>query len=160
MALFGKSMDKQVNEALEKVRGQFPQANISAAVDGKVVTLRGRAPDVATKGAIMNAFNSEVKTDNTINQIEVQQQAAAAGSPLGNPGAGPAGTPAGETAQAGAAGSGQGRTHEVASGDTLSAIAKRYYGNASQYMKIYNANRDQLSDPDKIRPGQKLKIPD
>ena len=51
------------------------------------------------------------------------------------------------------------RTHTVQAGDTLSAIAKKYYGNANDYMEIYNANRDQLSDPDKIRPGQVLKIP-
>jgi LysM repeat protein len=51
------------------------------------------------------------------------------------------------------------RSHTVATGDTLSAIAKKYYGNANDYMEIFNANRDQLSDPDKIRPGQVLKIP-
>jgi nucleoid-associated protein YgaU len=47
----------------------------------------------------------------------------------------------------------------VQAGDTLSAIAKRLLGNANAYMEIYNANRDQLSDPDKIKPGQVLKIP-
>jgi nucleoid-associated protein YgaU len=47
----------------------------------------------------------------------------------------------------------------VASGDTLSKIAKNAYGDASQYMKIFNANKDQLSDPDKIQVGQKLVIP-
>jgi len=51
------------------------------------------------------------------------------------------------------------RTHTVQAGDTLSAIAKKYYGNANEYMEIYNANRDQLSDPNKISPGQVLKIP-
>jgi nucleoid-associated protein YgaU len=51
------------------------------------------------------------------------------------------------------------RTHTVQAGDTLSAIAKKYYGNANDYMEIYNANRDQLSDPNKISPGQVLKIP-
>ena len=44
-------------------------------------------------------------------------------------------------------------------GDTLSKIAKEYFGNANDYMKIFNANRDLLSDPDKIHPGQTLKIP-
>ena len=52
-----------------------------------------------------------------------------------------------------------GRTYTVKSGDTLSAIAKQHLGDANQYMKIYEANRDQLSDPDKIKPGQVLKIP-
>lgn len=51
------------------------------------------------------------------------------------------------------------RTYTVKSGDTLSAIAKQHLGNANAYMKIFEANRDQLSDPDKIRPGQVLKIP-
>jgi LysM repeat protein len=50
-------------------------------------------------------------------------------------------------------------TYTVQSGDTLSAIAKRFLGNANDYMEIFNANRDQLSDPDKIKPGQVLKIP-
>ena len=50
-------------------------------------------------------------------------------------------------------------TYTVQSGDTLSAIAKRLLGNANSYMDIFNANRDQLSDPDKIKPGQVLKIP-
>lgn len=49
--------------------------------------------------------------------------------------------------------------HEVEKGDTLSAIAQKYYGNGNKYPKIYNANRDQLSNPDKIYPGQVLKIP-
>lgn len=50
-------------------------------------------------------------------------------------------------------------TYTVQSGDTLSAIAKRFLGNANDYMEIFNANRDQLSDPNKIKPGQVLKIP-
>jgi nucleoid-associated protein YgaU len=50
-------------------------------------------------------------------------------------------------------------TYTVKAGDTLSKIAKDYLGNANAYMEIFNANRDQLSDPDKIKPGQVLKIP-
>lgn len=49
--------------------------------------------------------------------------------------------------------------HDVVSGDTLSGIAKKYYGNANLYMKIYEANRPMLSHPDKIYVGQKLRIP-
>lgn len=52
-----------------------------------------------------------------------------------------------------------GRTYTVKSGDTLSAIAKTHLGDANAYMKIFEANRDQLSDPDKIKPGQVLKLP-
>ena len=50
-------------------------------------------------------------------------------------------------------------TYTVKAGDTLSKIAKDHLGNASAYMKIFDANKDQLSDPDKIKPGQVLKIP-
>ncbi|MEO7275715.1 MAG: LysM peptidoglycan-binding domain-containing protein [Vicinamibacterales bacterium] len=52
-----------------------------------------------------------------------------------------------------------GKTYTVKSGDTLSGIAKAELGNAGDYMKIFEANKDQLSDPDKIKPGQVLKIP-
>lgn len=51
------------------------------------------------------------------------------------------------------------RTYTVKAGDTLSAIAKTELGNANAYMKIFEANRDQLSDPNKIKPGQVLNIP-
>jgi LysM repeat protein len=51
------------------------------------------------------------------------------------------------------------QTYTVQSGNTLGSIAKRMLGNASSYMEIFNANRDQLTDPDMIKPGQVLKIP-
>lgn len=51
------------------------------------------------------------------------------------------------------------RTYTVKAGDTLSKIAKEHLGNANDYMKIFEANRDQLKDPDMIHPGQVLKIP-
>lgn len=52
-----------------------------------------------------------------------------------------------------------GATYTVKPGDTLSKIAKDHLGDAGAYMKIFEANKDQLSDPDKIKPGQVLKIP-
>jgi len=51
------------------------------------------------------------------------------------------------------------QTYTVQPGDTLSKIAKQFYGNANEYMKIFNANTDQLSDPNKIQVGQVLTIP-
>jgi len=61
------------------------------------------------------------------------------------------GSPAGEAAT--------GSSYTVKAGDTLSKIAKDKLGDASAYMEIFNANKDQLTDPDKIKPGQVLKIP-
>lgn len=50
-------------------------------------------------------------------------------------------------------------TYTVKAGDSLSKIAKHLLGDAGAYTEIFNANRDQLSDPDKIQPGQVLRIP-
>ena len=51
------------------------------------------------------------------------------------------------------------RTYTVEKGDTLSHIAKEHYGKAGKWRAIFEANRDQIDDPDKIFPGQVLKIP-
>jgi hypothetical protein len=51
-------------------------------------------------------------------------------------------------------------TYTVAAGDSLSKIAKQFYGDANKYMKIFEANKDQLKNPDLIKPGQTLRIPD
>ena len=51
------------------------------------------------------------------------------------------------------------KTYTVKAGDTLSGIAKEHLGNANDYMKIFNLNKDQLKDPDLIKPGQVLKLP-
>jgi LysM repeat protein len=51
------------------------------------------------------------------------------------------------------------RTYTVKAGDTLSKISKEFYGNANDFMKIFEANRDKLKDPNKIQPGQELRIP-
>ena len=64
------------------------------------------------------------------------------------------GGPAAAAAPASAA-----KTYTVKAGDTLGKIAKDHLGNASAYMKIFELNKDQLSDPDKIKPGQVLRLP-
>jgi nucleoid-associated protein YgaU len=51
------------------------------------------------------------------------------------------------------------QTYTVAKGDSLSRIAKQFYGKASAWPQIFEANRDQLDDPDRIQPGQVLRIP-
>jgi nucleoid-associated protein YgaU len=49
--------------------------------------------------------------------------------------------------------------HDVVAGDTLSKLAKHYYGDPGLYMKIFEANRDVLKDPNLIKIGQRLRIP-
>jgi nucleoid-associated protein YgaU len=51
------------------------------------------------------------------------------------------------------------QTYTVEVGDTLSKISKQFYGEASLYMNIFEANRDKLTDPNKIQPGMRLRIP-
>ena len=61
----------------------------------------------------------------------------------------------------GASASGQSQRHyTVKPGDTLSKISREFYGDANQYTKIFNANRGVLRDPDTIKPGQELTIPE
>ena len=62
-------------------------------------------------------------------------------------------------AAAGASAASAPRTYTVQPGDNLSKISKQFYGDANKYMKIFEANRDKLSDPDKIRAGMDLLIP-
>jgi len=68
--------------------------------------------------------------------------------------------PQARTAGASVSGGQGSRTYTVQPGDSLSKISKQFYGNASQYMKIFEANRDQLSNPNAIQPGQRLVIPE
>jgi nucleoid-associated protein YgaU len=89
--------------------------------------------------------------------------AGATGLKIGpGPSPGPGGQPAptrSDTTAAAARPATTERWHDVVSGDTLSKLAAHYYGNGREYMKIFEANRDVLTDPDRIRVGQRLRIP-
>ena len=149
MGLFGKSFEEKVDEAVNGLRAKFPTVRgLAARISGKTVTLEGEAPSMEVKTAVMAAFNAAVETDNTINTIRVK--AAAPAPPPG---------PAPQAEAAPGAPAGAETVHVVVSGDTLGAIARKYYGKASMYMKIFEANKDVLKNPDVIKPGQKLRIP-
>jgi len=144
MGIFGKSFDQKVKEAVVVLGGSVPGARgLKATVDGKVVTLEGEADTMESKGRVMAEFNKMVSTGNTINRIRVKEAPAA--KPVPSPA--PAPKPEDVT------------TYVVQSGDTLSVLAQRFYGKASLYPKIFEANRDILSNPDLVKVGQKLKIP-
>ena len=138
--LFGKSFDQQVQEAINDVGSTTPGVSgLRADVHGKVITLKGKADSRDAANLAMQKIDQAVKADNIVNSIEV----AKAPEPA------PAPEPVVEE-----------RVYEVVSGDTLGAIAQKHYGKASEYMKIFEANRDILDNPDLIKVGQKLKIPE
>ncbi len=110
--------------------------------------IQGAAPSEQIKNEVWNQIKavdpgySDVTCDLTIDsslpQPQQPQAQAAAASAGGNTGA---------------------RTYKVQPGDSLSKIAQQFYGNANEYNKIFEANRDKLSDPNKVQVGQELNIP-
>jgi nucleoid-associated protein YgaU len=147
MALFDKKSSEGLREkyshAVQTAKG-FRMDGAAEERDGKL-HFNGTVGSEDEKNRIWDAIKTVPDWQkDVVADITVKHVAAAA--PQNTPGFnGPQG---GETT-----------TYTVQSGDTLSAIAKRFLGNANDYMDIYNLNRDQLSDPDKIKPGQVLKIP-
>lgn len=158
MGLFGKSFADQVEEAVQALRTQYPVKGLNADVQGKVVTLSGLAPSPEVKAEVMKAFNARVETENTFNKMTVEA-AAPAPAPVA-PAAAVIAEAAPAPAPSAAEPAAEERFHTVVAGETLSGISKTYYGNANKYMKIFEANKDVLKNPDVIRPGQKLRIPE
>ena len=120
--------------AISVAKGKFDGS--AEERDGKLHFV-GSVQTEEQKNELWNAIKTiPTWRDDVVADIKVTGGGAAAGS----------GTPAQNT-------------DTVKSGDTLSKIAREHLGDANAYMKIFNANKDQLSDPDKIKPGQVLKIP-
>jgi nucleoid-associated protein YgaU len=127
----------QANQAAARaIEGYIGTQNLSAdglnvEFDGTTssVTVAGVAPDQATKEKILLCCGNVAGVAQVNDMMTVAQ-------------------PADES-----------QYHTVVRGDTLSAIAKRFYGNANAYPKIFEANKPMLTHPDKIYPGQMLRIP-
>ena len=112
----------------------------AATQEGDKLNFKGTVHSEDEKNQIWNAIKSVGDWQKDINaDIQVAAQPAAVGTSGGS--------------------TGGARSYTVKAGDTLSKIAKEHLGDANAYMKIFNANKDQLSDPDKIKPGQVLKLP-
>ena len=109
----------------------------AATQEGDKLNFKGTVHSEDEKNQIWNAIKTvpDWKSD-----INAEISVAPAAQPVGTTGVGA-------------------RTYTVKAGDTLSKIAKEHLGDANGYMKIFDANKDQLSDPDKIKPGQVLKLP-
>jgi LysM repeat protein len=110
-------------------------------VENNKLFIRGEAPSAQAKNQVWDQIKlvdpsfSDLTADITVDPNAPQQGAQQAGPASG------------------------GQTYTVQSGDSLSKIAKQFYGDANAYMDIFNANRDKLNDPNKIQPGQQLVIP-
>ena len=105
--------------------------NLDVQYDGasEKVTITGQAPTQEAAEKAVLCCGNVANVASVDNKLTVAQQAATA------------------------------QFHDVVKGDTLSAIAKKYYGDANKYNAIFEANRPMLTHPDKIYPGQKLRIP-
>ena len=138
-----KGKDGQQGESIQaEITRALGTSNISdlkvAFADGKV-TLTGKANSMAAKEkAALIAGN--VRGVTSVNDDGLTAPAAAA--------------PA-----AGATAAGATRYYTIKSGDSLSKIAKEMYGDAGDHDKIFQANREVIGDPDKIYPGQQIRIP-
>jgi nucleoid-associated protein YgaU len=153
MGLFDKDKNKDAGgaqsggEQLAKLRHKYdPVIRLmhstgvqvqTVDLDGGKLRLRAQAPSNEVKNKIWDEIKAVDPTYSDLNaEITV-------------------GAGAGAGASAGTAGG----TYTVQKGDTLSKISKQYYGDPNKYNRIFEANRDQLKDPDKIFPGQVLRIP-
>ena len=104
-------------------------------LEGGKLRLRGQAPSEEVKNKVWDQIKAVDPTYPDLNAEITVVPSAGAAAPAG------------------------GGSYTVQKGDTLSKISKQYYGDPNQYNRIFEANRDQLKDPDKIFPGQVLKIP-
>ena len=118
---------------------------IDFKMQGETVVVSGHVPDQTTREKVVLIVGNVEGVAHVDDRLMVGTTATGA---------------AGGTGSAGAASTEwTSKTYTVAKGDTLSAIAKRMYGDASKYPKIFEANKPMLKDPDKIYPGQVLRIP-
>ncbi len=115
-------------------------------VENNKLFIQGAAPSENIKNQVWNQIKavdptySDLTCDLTVDSSLPQPQAA-------------------QAAAAGANTSQGTRTYTVQPGDTLSKIAKEFFGNPNDYNRIFAANRDKLDNPDKIEVGQELVIP-
>jgi len=144
----------RVQQAVQSVATSSGAKNLSARQNGDTVEIHGTVSSVVEKQNVMRAITQQVGDTGLTNLIQVAADTSANAAAGGRGGPAIGLTHANEPAAASGV-----RTHVVKKGETLSHIAQHYYGKASEYHRIFDANRDKLSDPDKIREGVELKIP-
>ena len=136
---------KQKYQSVQNAMAQHQVRLQNINMQGDKLFMRAEAPSQQAKNRVWDQIKLvDPSFSDLIADISVSETAA----------------PRTQTAGAGIGGGQQSRTYTVQSGDSLSKISKQFYGNAGDYMKIFNANRDRLSDPNKIQAGQQLIIPE
>ncbi|KAA1191845.1 peptidoglycan-binding protein LysM [Pseudohalioglobus sediminis] len=135
---------EQIEKAIAQLDIDGEQVDVS--VNDSVAVLKGSAPSQEAMEKMVLCAGNQYGIDKVDCQLEVPAQE----TPAAEPAAAPA-----TTAPAAASST----FYTVKSGDTLGKIAQEHYGAASKYMAIFEANQPMLSDPDKIYPGQQLRIP-
>ena len=137
---------KQKYQSVQNAMSQYQVRLHNLNMQGDKLFMRGEAPSEDAKNKVWDQIKMvDPSYSDLVADISVNESAQ------------PART---QTAGASVSGGQSTRTYTVQSGDTLSKISKQFYGNANQYMKIFEANRDQLDDPNKIQAGQQLTIPE
>jgi hypothetical protein len=134
--------------------GQYQVRLENLNMQGDKLYMRAEAPSQDAKNKIWDQIKlvdpnySDLICDITVNQSAAQAQSQGQ-------------TPTTQTVGASATnGQQNARTYTVKPGDSLSKISREFYGDANKYEKIFQANRDKISDPNKIRPGEELVIPE
>lgn len=152
-----------IKEHLGSYGGDY--SNVHVEVDGSKVTLTGSVASVAAHEKAVLIAGNIGGIDKVDDRLTVTAPAASTPS-FSNVSGGVASseTPIGAGSVMGGLSSAggpawQSRTYTVKSGDTLSRISKEMYGEANKYNQIFEANKPMLKDPDKIYPGQVLRIP-
>ncbi len=142
---------KQKYQSVINAMGQHGAHLQNLNMEGDKLFMRAEAPSQEAKNRVWDQIKmvdpsyADLTADISINEsLAPQQQPQQQQAPR---------------AMGAGVGGGAGRRYTVKSGDSLSKISKEVYGNANDYMKIFEANRDKLSDPNKIQPGQELVIP-
>lgn len=159
--VFGNTEPEKHAEPYKPLRQHVAEAGIAAEglnfrFENSVLIVEGNVPDQATREKvilIVGNVNGVGKVDDRLTvgtPPAPAEVAAATAMPVADAGAADAvQAPSDWTT----------KTYTVQKGDTLGAIAKKMYGKSSLYPKIFEANKPMLKDPDKIYPGQVLRIP-
>jgi nucleoid-associated protein YgaU len=145
-----KLREESINNSLAAL--DIDGEQVSVQVNGDSATLTGSAPSQeALEKMVLCAGNQH-----GIAQVDCQLQVDAPPAPSAASGSAPA---AAQVEAEPAAPAAESNFYTVQSGDTLGKIAQQHYGAANKYTIIFEANKPMLTDPDKIYPGQKLRIP-